>query len=1053
MKIKHHYLRSLFVTVGVAAIVATAAAAQSGAAPPVTAPPLKLAPAITLSDQTPDFDRAAKSRLVRLSNGTLVAVYCDAVADDPGNYVYDLKADVERPARDIFVRTCDSAGADCADPRSWTDSVNISNTAALSSIDTDWTGDMDGSAARTPFHGDSGKPNIFGSGERVVVTWVDAYCPGEGGSPTAQRTVTYLERNDREVPFRCVYAAHAQARVDTIALGNWTVKRLSDGSRDAHQDVNRGMQNGGWAVIWQEDPRGLQPGEAEGPGDGASGARVSLGTDVWYTYSGPGGAFGAWQTPVRLTDNWTARAGKPGGGPGGGGNGSGGGGGGGGEHFGNNLSNPAIWSDGVAKDLRGIFGDPVFDGELLTVADVDWYLQQDQHNEWQAETLDAMAAGITPFSVDQIDWGDNLEARDWPASSQVRVETVLYSAPADAMTGFEMGYLFGEGSTEMWGANGFTYRTDAADAASDPRKSAVATVYSRCARLTIQKLIGTRENPGLLAWDPQLGQWTGDVEEPDFNRGVWEAGEGPGGYSAEINVRGRLIYGYNWRVAQLHPVDTAGDYRLTFSVDGLGPDPTPAHCDVALNTDLSAATLLPGGGEGQGGVPAIDALNNLTYIDVRILPGDGGSSGSSGNGDGGCQGDGSGGGHGGAGGGGCQDGGPSGGGHDGEEEEEQNPIKDADGDLVDRADIETGSAGASRPNLGLVSNTAIVAYEETKGAGGGQGGSGPGGEAAGKFVRYHQFNPFNMPPTDEADKAGCIVSDPQENGRRVRLVPQGTPGPESGLRWAIFWRQGIGGQGASADIALRRGTNNFAPANLNPAVDYLGCETSVYEEAIVLDNADPLNVSSNTPVATDANLADATGANSVENARAHRALLRGDDLYVGYTYTENDALAQSKRPRANYNFWMRHFDAAAGTWASPKNLSGIRNLNVDAKEPRLMGTPGSGPNCSADHPEDCRDTSVFFAAWGTERKDPVTGAAEDLDIFVTCTTDKGKDFVPAIRIGRGDNVNDQAEDQLRSTPDGSRVFSVWNEQNRAGAVDTRFTAGTLERSLGSPGRP
>ena len=613
MKIKHQYLRSLFVTVGVATIVATAAAAQSAAAPPVTAVPLKLAPAITLSDQTHDFDRAAKSRLVRLSNGTLVAAYCDAVADEPANYVYDLKADVERPARDIFVRTCDSAGADCADPGNWTDPVNISNTAAKFSIATDWTGDTDGSAERTPFYGDSGKPNIFGSGDRVVITWVDAYCPGD-----AQRTVTYLERNDREVPFRCVYAAHASVTVDTPV--DWATTQLSDGSRDAHQDVSRGMQNGGWAVIWQEDPRGLQPGEAEGPGDGASGARVSLGTDVWYTYSGPSNAFGAWKTPVRLTDNWTASAGKPGGGPGGGGSG----GGGGGEHFGNNLSNPAIWSDGVAKELRGTFGSPDFNGDSLTVADVDWYLQQDQHNEWQAETLDAVADGIMPFSVDQIDWGDNLEARDWPASSQVRVETVLYQdMSADAMTGFEMRSLFGEGSTEMWGANGVPYSTDDADAATDPRKSAVATVYSRCARLTIQKLIGTRENPGPLAWDPELGQWTGNIEPPDFNRGVWEAGEGPGGYSAEINVRGRLIYGYNWRVAQLHPVDTAGDYRLTFSVDGLGPDPTPAHCDVALNTDLSAATILPGGGEGQGAVPAIDTLNNLTYIDVRILPGDG----------------------------------------------------------------------------------------------------------------------------------------------------------------------------------------------------------------------------------------------------------------------------------------------------------------------------------------------------------------------------------------------------------------------------------------------
>ena len=279
-----------------------------------------------------------------------------------------------------------------------------------------------------------------------------------------------------------------------LRLGDWTVNRLSDGSRDAHQDVNRGMQNGGWAVIWQEDPRGLQPGEAEGPGDGASGARVSLGTDVWYTYSGPSKSSVEWKTPVRLTDNWTASAGKPGGGPvvaavrvvaavG--------------STSATTCRTPPSGQTASPENCAALSGIPYSTASFLTVGDVDWYLQQDQHNEWQAETLDAMAAGITPFSVDQIDWGDNLEARDWPASSQVRVETVLYSAPADAMTGFEMGYLFGEGSTEMWGANGFTYRTDAADAASDPRKSAVATVYSRCARLTIQKLIGTRENPGL----------------------------------------------------------------------------------------------------------------------------------------------------------------------------------------------------------------------------------------------------------------------------------------------------------------------------------------------------------------------------------------------------------------------------------------------------------------------------------------------------------------------------------------------------------------------------
>lgn len=231
-----------------------------------------------------------------LADGTLVMAYSDAVEDNPSHYVYELQADVERSARDIFTRTCNYNLSDCTSPADWTGPDNISNTALRFSINTDWTGDTDGSSARTAFHGDSPKPNIFSAGTYVVVTWTDQYC-----SSGAQRTVTDRDRNNREVPFSCVYAAHASG--SDVVDGVWTVKRLSDGSRDANQDVSRGMQNDGWAIIWQEDPRGLQPGEAEGPDDGASGARVSFGTDIWYTSTAGGGQFGVWANPNRLTDN------------------------------------------------------------------------------------------------------------------------------------------------------------------------------------------------------------------------------------------------------------------------------------------------------------------------------------------------------------------------------------------------------------------------------------------------------------------------------------------------------------------------------------------------------------------------------------------------------------------------------------------------------------------------------------------------------------------------------------------------------------------------------
>ena len=39
-----------------------------------------------------------------------------------------------------------------------------------------------------------------------------------------------------------------------------------------------------FAIVWQEDPKGLMPGDGEGPGDGWSGANTHNKADVWYSY-------------------------------------------------------------------------------------------------------------------------------------------------------------------------------------------------------------------------------------------------------------------------------------------------------------------------------------------------------------------------------------------------------------------------------------------------------------------------------------------------------------------------------------------------------------------------------------------------------------------------------------------------------------------------------------------------------------------------------------------------------------------------------------------------
>lgn len=252
---------------------------------------LEVGDAISLTDdQSPDKNSANKIKILRLGNGTLVSVFGDGVGDD----VYDTKADAERPARDVFARICNPDKVDCDALSSWSGPVNLSNTALRSSLSTAWHGE---DFPAEPFAGDSDKPNIFASGANVVVTWVDKYCPGG-----EQRSVSYIERDGREVPYSCTYVVRS-----TDSGKTWSAaQQLTSGIRDAKGDVSRGT-SAAWTIVWQEDPSGLQLGEAEGPGEGASGANVSHGTDIWYTAL-PMTGFSAGESfpeAVRVTDNFT----------------------------------------------------------------------------------------------------------------------------------------------------------------------------------------------------------------------------------------------------------------------------------------------------------------------------------------------------------------------------------------------------------------------------------------------------------------------------------------------------------------------------------------------------------------------------------------------------------------------------------------------------------------------------------------------------------------------------------------------------------------------------
>ena len=363
------------------------------------------------------------------------------------------------------------------------------------------------------------------------------------------------------------------------------------------------------------------------------------------------------------------------------------------ETVGNNLSFPVIWSDGGTKALRGTMGtvtslngtwwgvwgeDPIdpqaplfscgpYIGDVDACIDAEYkaFIQKDPNNEWQAINWDLTER----INVDGIDWGDNLESIDWSLRSQVRTEVVLYENTATyngEVIEYAMRHADSWGIDEVHGLQTELLNNDIVYGPGD-----IATVYTPNARFTIQKL-DVENLEGIeskLKWRHKDG-WTeaddytgNDVvnDVPLFNMVINDAGDGPGFYNAEVNVKGKIIYGYTWNVRSNN--EGAGYYRLTFSFDD---DTTNGP---ALNTyfkqgeteiilpieeeEVAGKRINPisdddgDSGEGtRGGVAVIDFDNNLSYMDIFIIAKTTGSGGGAGGGCGAGGGSGSGGGSG-----------------------------------------------------------------------------------------------------------------------------------------------------------------------------------------------------------------------------------------------------------------------------------------------------------------------------------------------------------------------------------------------------------------------
>jgi hypothetical protein len=212
---------------------------------------------------------------------------------------------------------------------------NISRTADKSSFTLQTLDEYGNVISETPYPGDSAKPMLNVKDNKIFVAWTDKYCrggrpgyaitvcpdtngdglpdpcemcretadgtictpdyPGDDaywkddifGVGGPQRSVTYdpVEWPGMgEVPYNCVWAARGVIDPGTGSVQWFKPERLTSGRRDAFQLFSGAGEDVGFAIVWQEDPKGLMPGEGDGPGDGWSGANTNNKTDIWYSY-------------------------------------------------------------------------------------------------------------------------------------------------------------------------------------------------------------------------------------------------------------------------------------------------------------------------------------------------------------------------------------------------------------------------------------------------------------------------------------------------------------------------------------------------------------------------------------------------------------------------------------------------------------------------------------------------------------------------------------------------------------------------------------------------
>jgi hypothetical protein len=260
---------------------------------------LRFGAEINVSRTATPTEKAKVVRLAYLHGGTFRKVWLFTYADGPLG------------AQNVYARQSFDEGV------TWSDPILLSRDAA---------GVPTGGQAITvkgslSFVADNEKPTIFAppttSAPTVAIIWNSAYCPQDPAAASnagaysnpVQGVGDFDEDGVLDRPFHCVWVA-TSADPD---LGAWDVQQLTNGERDAIGEVISGSSTGNaFAMAWQEDPAGLQPGEGEGRGDGGMGSHTTGGTNIWYTHAPTANGVTLRANIVQLSDNNARGTGLPG---------------------------------------------------------------------------------------------------------------------------------------------------------------------------------------------------------------------------------------------------------------------------------------------------------------------------------------------------------------------------------------------------------------------------------------------------------------------------------------------------------------------------------------------------------------------------------------------------------------------------------------------------------------------------------------------------------------------------------------------------------------------